>query len=319
MATLSRSSLVSQSAPSALEVESKSRLDTQAFRPFPSFCGQASSRYGISLKICRLSQSSKYDLFVGRHVLSRKAQRVKGLSGRISTRCAYGSEEGSDDSMGGDPRIQQMLVEMVQIQMGNTRMSEFVDERSQIMRNIAQDTYDQYDRIAYRAMKGLDATGSRVSIHLIIISTICHKLTIRILLLREIQGSLYCFFAYKWRLGRSLSAFPLQRPWSLMMFVQAPQLSFAFFPYSFTVFVSTLGLGHSASWAHVDPELCLWRHFSVENIVCRFQSKEVTSWSSLMCFVAVIEGCEDLLPFGCLTSEDAKCRCWGNLMQMPRL
>jgi hypothetical protein len=56
-----------------------------------------------------------------------------------------------------------MLVEMVQIQIGKSRMTDFVDERSQHMRNIAQDTFDQHDRIAYRTMKGLDATGSRVS------------------------------------------------------------------------------------------------------------------------------------------------------------
>lgn len=76
------------------------------------------------------------------------------------TRCAKG---GSDDSLGGDPEVQRMLVEMLQIQIGKTCMSDFVDERSQHMRNIAQDTFDQYDRIAYRTMKGLDATGSRVS------------------------------------------------------------------------------------------------------------------------------------------------------------
>jgi hypothetical protein len=77
----------------------------------------------------------------------------------------HSSSEGvnNDDAMGGDPRVQQMLVEMVQIQMGKTRMSDFVGERSQYMRSIAQETHQQYDRIAYRTMKGLDDTGARVS------------------------------------------------------------------------------------------------------------------------------------------------------------
>ena len=52
-----------------------------------------------------------------------------------------------------------MLVEMVQIQIGKSRMSDFVDERSQHMRNIAHDTFDQYDRIAYRTMKAWMLVG----------------------------------------------------------------------------------------------------------------------------------------------------------------
>lgn len=64
--------------------------------------------------------------------------------------------------MGGDPRVQQMLVEMVQIQLGKTRMNDFVDERSEYMRSIAEEAQREYNRIALRTMKGLDATGSRV-------------------------------------------------------------------------------------------------------------------------------------------------------------
>jgi hypothetical protein len=96
--------------------------------------------------------------FRSRH---RKLTSSQGTT-KLITRCEYGSKGGDDDSIGGDARVQQMLVEMVQIQIGKSRMSDFVDERSQHMRNIAQDTFDQYDRIAYRTMKGLDASGSRV-------------------------------------------------------------------------------------------------------------------------------------------------------------
>lgn len=115
----------------------------------------------VHLKICRFSQGLKNDTNLGFSLVSRSGHRkFKGSRLRkVITRCAKG---GSDDSQGGDPQVQQMLVEMLQIQIGKSRMSDFVDERSQHMRNIAQDTFDQYDRIAYRTMKGLDASGSRV-------------------------------------------------------------------------------------------------------------------------------------------------------------
>lgn len=80
---------------------------------------------------------------------------------RVQVHCAYNSRS-SDQAMGGDPRVQQMLVEMVQIQLGKTRMNDFVDERSEYMRSIAEEAQREYNRIALRTMKGLDATGSRV-------------------------------------------------------------------------------------------------------------------------------------------------------------
>mgnify|MGYP000329521110 FL=1 len=69
---------------------------------------------------------------------------------------------GSDDGVVGDSKLQQVLVDMVRIQVGKVRMIEFVDERSQYLRNIADEATFEYDQIAYRTMKGLDATGSRV-------------------------------------------------------------------------------------------------------------------------------------------------------------
>ncbi|KAL2644704.1 hypothetical protein R1flu_012291 [Riccia fluitans] len=64
--------------------------------------------------------------------------------------------------MGGDSRVQQMLVEMVQIQIGKTRVNDFVDERSEYMKMIAEESQREYNRIAMRTMKNLDATGSKV-------------------------------------------------------------------------------------------------------------------------------------------------------------
>jgi len=111
-------------------------------------------RCRVQLRIFRFSQGLKHDSKLGSRTGHRKFNVSREL-GETTIRCQYGGG-------GGDSQIQQMLVEMVQIQIGKSRMSDFVDERSQHMRNIAQDTFDQHDRIAYRTMKGLDATGSKV-------------------------------------------------------------------------------------------------------------------------------------------------------------
>jgi hypothetical protein len=73
-------------------------------------------------------------------------------------RSLYSSGDGSV----GDSKLQQVLVDMVRIQVGKVRMVEFVDERSQHLRSIADEATFEFDQIAYRTMKGLDATGSRV-------------------------------------------------------------------------------------------------------------------------------------------------------------
>lgn len=160
MAAHGHSSVVSQLASNiSLRENTNCR-----FRPSVSLRG--SPKHRVQLKICRLSQGLKNDSNLG-FVLAFRSRHRKLTSSQGTTklisRCEYGSKGGDDDSVGGDARVQQMLVEMVQIQIGKSRMSDFVDERSQHMRNIAQDTFDQYDRIAYRTMKGLDASGSRVS------------------------------------------------------------------------------------------------------------------------------------------------------------
>lgn len=73
----------------------------------------------------------------------------------------YGPGSAGSDATG-DAKVQQILVDMVRIQVGKARMTELVDERSQHLRNIADEASFEFDRIAYRTMKGLDATGSRV-------------------------------------------------------------------------------------------------------------------------------------------------------------
>ncbi|KAJ7552834.1 hypothetical protein O6H91_06G072100 [Diphasiastrum complanatum] len=80
----------------------------------------------------------------------------------MTVSCGYNPGSSQSDAMGGDSKVQKMLVEMLQIQVGKARMSDFVDERSQYLRNIAQEAHEEYDRIAYRTMKEFEATGSRV-------------------------------------------------------------------------------------------------------------------------------------------------------------
>ncbi|XP_024356901.1 uncharacterized protein [Physcomitrium patens] len=165
MAALASSSPVSQPALNRISQEigsCKASHTTVTFRPLSFGHLQGASRSRVHLKICRFSPGLRNDSNLGFFLVSTSRHRLFNGSQvvrKVTPMCAKG---GSDDSVGGDPQVQQMLVEMLQIQIGKSRVSDFVDERSQHMRNIAQDTFHQYDRIAYRTMKGLDDSGSRV-------------------------------------------------------------------------------------------------------------------------------------------------------------
>ncbi|KAI5072168.1 hypothetical protein GOP47_0012274 [Adiantum capillus-veneris] len=99
--------------------------------------------------------------FVGSHCLSKPRFYVRRQP-LLVIASSYGPGSKSSDGTSGDTKVQQMLVDMVRIQVGKVRMIEFVDERSQHLRNIADDVVLEYDRIAYRTMKDFDASGSRV-------------------------------------------------------------------------------------------------------------------------------------------------------------
>lgn len=55
-----------------------------------------------------------------------------------------------------------MLVGMVQLQTGKMRVTEFVDERSKHLSDIAAQAKEEYDKIAQDAMRNLDEAGSKV-------------------------------------------------------------------------------------------------------------------------------------------------------------
>jgi hypothetical protein len=175
MATISGSSLVGQSVSRILVQESLMKTnDRHSTIPVSRHLLPSSAERKetctcqVYLQISRIPRGLGGVSSLGCYGFRRKGQRkLRGYEkSNIVTkpRCVHSSSEGvnNDDAMGGDPRVQQMLVEMVQIQMGKTRMSDFVGERSQYMRSIAQETHQQYDRIAYRTMKGLDDTSARV-------------------------------------------------------------------------------------------------------------------------------------------------------------
>lgn len=58
--------------------------------------------------------------------------------------------------------MQDMLVGMVQLQTGKMRVTEFVDERSKHLSDIAAQAKEEYDKIAQDAMRNLDEAGSKV-------------------------------------------------------------------------------------------------------------------------------------------------------------
>lgn len=51
---------------------------------------------------------------------------------------------------------------MVQLQTGKMRVTEFVDERSKHLSDIAAQAKEEYDKIAQDAMRNLDEAGSKV-------------------------------------------------------------------------------------------------------------------------------------------------------------
>ncbi|XP_024361938.1 uncharacterized protein [Physcomitrium patens] len=165
MALLSYSSTVCQRASNRTSQDLTSRKSSHVmitFRSLSSGSLRGASKSCVHLNICRFSKGLSNASKLGFSLESRSRHRKFNGSREVRkliTGCARGD---SNDNVGGDPQVQQMLVEMLQIQIGKSRVSDFVDERSRHMRTIARDTYDQYDRIAYRTMKGLDASGSRV-------------------------------------------------------------------------------------------------------------------------------------------------------------
>ena len=65
---------------------------------------------------------------------------------------------------GGDSDVQNMLLEVLRIQLGKTRVTQFLDEKSEHLREIAHGSDAEFERIAERAMKRVDGMGSQVKL-----------------------------------------------------------------------------------------------------------------------------------------------------------
>lgn len=69
-------------------------------------------------------------------------------------------EDGDDQ---GDKQVQDILVGMVRLQASKMRVSEFVDDRSKMLSDIADQAKEEYDKIAQDAMRTMDEASSKVS------------------------------------------------------------------------------------------------------------------------------------------------------------
>jgi len=77
-------------------------------------------------------------------------------------------EEPGEGDGKGDQQVQDALVGMVRLQAGKLRVSEFVDERSKLLSEIADQAKEEYDKIAQDAMRTMDEAGSKVPSHLLL-------------------------------------------------------------------------------------------------------------------------------------------------------
>ncbi|KAH9320569.1 hypothetical protein KI387_015208, partial [Taxus chinensis] len=74
--------------------------------------------------------------------------------------CAGRSKD--DHETGGDPKTQDILVEIVKLEVSKVRMAELLDESSEKIRNIGLQTQLDYAQLAELTVKRLDASGSQV-------------------------------------------------------------------------------------------------------------------------------------------------------------
>ncbi|XP_024375948.1 uncharacterized protein [Physcomitrium patens] len=71
-------------------------------------------------------------------------------------------DEPEDGDGKGDEQVQDMLVGMVRLQAGKMRVTEFVDERSKLLSDIADQAKEEYDKIAQDAMGKMDEASSKI-------------------------------------------------------------------------------------------------------------------------------------------------------------
>ncbi|KAL2635490.1 hypothetical protein R1flu_006969 [Riccia fluitans] len=70
------------------------------------------------------------------------------------------SEDESDK--GGDREVQETLVDILRLETGKVRVSEYVEEQAKYLTDIAETADEEYARIAEEAKRSMDAAGSKV-------------------------------------------------------------------------------------------------------------------------------------------------------------
>eukprot|EP00850_Spirogloea_muscicola_P015378 SM000117S25498 [mRNA] locus=s117:161705:163125:- [translate_table: standard] len=92
---------------------------------------------------------------------SAGARRWTASARRRLLRATALPPEGSGEAAGSEA-VQGKLVEMIRLQSGKLRVSDFVDEQSKALADIAEGAGAEYERIRGEALRGMDEAGSRV-------------------------------------------------------------------------------------------------------------------------------------------------------------
>lgn len=91
------------------------------------------------------------------------ALRTRNLQHRLAFVSASDQvDEPEDGDDQGDKQVQDILVGMVRLQAGKMRVSEFVDDRSKMLSDIADQAKEEYDKIAQDAMRTMDEASSKI-------------------------------------------------------------------------------------------------------------------------------------------------------------
>ncbi|KAG0576740.1 hypothetical protein KC19_5G104300 [Ceratodon purpureus] len=92
--------------------------------------------------------------------VTRRAASFKRRLVFVSAGEQVDEPEDGDDK--GDKQVQDMLVGMVRLQAGKLRVSEFVEDRSKMLSDIADQAKEEYDKIAQDAMRTMDEASSKI-------------------------------------------------------------------------------------------------------------------------------------------------------------
>eukprot|EP00252_Welwitschia_mirabilis_P012790 TRINITY_DN2829_c0_g1_i2.p1 TRINITY_DN2829_c0_g1~~TRINITY_DN2829_c0_g1_i2.p1 ORF type:complete len:311 (-),score=44.25 TRINITY_DN2829_c0_g1_i2:260-1192(-) len=127
------------------------------------YCGNGSSAIWLTAFL-----NSRNDSKIWRFLTTRNHSKQFGKAklGKIglNVRCSLYGSSGSSGDFGkqGDPRTQDLLVEMVRLEISKVQMRELLDKSSQKIQQIGLQTQLEYAQLADLTVKSFDASGSEV-------------------------------------------------------------------------------------------------------------------------------------------------------------